>query len=32
MGWIVLCAVVLLLLFAISGPIGRLNPGWRYPD
>ncbi|XYX74286.1 OpgC domain-containing protein [Clavibacter nebraskensis] len=32
MGWIVLCAVVLLLLFAISGPIGRLKPGWRYPD
>jgi hypothetical protein len=32
MGWIVLCAVVLLVLFAASGLIGRLKPGWRYPD
>ncbi|WP_445444293.1 OpgC domain-containing protein [Clavibacter sp. km3a] len=32
MGWIVLCAVVLLVLFLASGILGRLKPGWRYPD
>ena len=32
MGWIVACAVVLALVFLVSGVVGRLLPRWRYPD
>jgi hypothetical protein len=32
MGWIVFCAVVLVLVLLVSGLVGRFVPGWRYPD
>jgi hypothetical protein len=32
MAWIVGCAVVLAILFLLSGLVGRLVPRWRYDD
>ncbi|MBF4162158.1 OpgC domain-containing protein [Nocardioides acrostichi] len=32
LGWIVVCAVALAVVFLLAGLVGRFVPSWRYPD